>query len=87
MKAEILDEKVLSAIIEFTVDNHKLKDALAALKAASVKIDSVFSLCLISLVDADGGIPTVAIAREAGFELRLNTKTNVGLGRPLKLEV
>jgi len=42
---------------------------------------------LISLVDADGGIPTVAIAREAGFELRLNTKTNVGLGRPLKLEV
>jgi len=24
---------------------------------------------------------------KAGFELRPNTKTNVGLGRPLKLEV
>ena len=87
IKAEILDERVLSAIIEFTVDNHKLKDAFEALKDASAKIDSVFSLCLISLVDADGSIPTVAIAKQAGFELRPNTKTNVGLGRPLKLEV
>jgi hypothetical protein len=84
---EILDEKVLSAIIEFTVDNQKLKDALKVLKDASSKIDTVFSLCLISLVDADGSIPTIEIAQEAGFELRPNTKTNIGLGRPLKLEV
>ena len=87
IQKEILDEKVLSAIIEFTVENHKLKDALAALKEVSSKIDTVFSLCLISRVDDDGTIPTVAIAKDAGFELRPNTKTNVGLGRPLKQEI
>jgi Pyruvate/2-oxoacid:ferredoxin oxidoreductase delta subunit len=79
---DILDEKALSAIIEFTVDNDRLKEALTTLKEVSTQINTVFSVGLISRVGADGIIPTAAIAREAGFSPRENTKTNVGLGRP-----
>jgi Pyruvate/2-oxoacid:ferredoxin oxidoreductase delta subunit len=84
---EILDEKILSAVIEFKVKHDQLKGVLRVLKDVSAKIDTVFSVGLISRVNEDGTIPTVSIAREAGFFPRPNTKTNVGLGRPLKEEV
>ncbi|MFX0198704.1 MAG: NADH-quinone oxidoreductase subunit I [Candidatus Hodarchaeota archaeon] len=84
---DILDEKALTAIIEFTVANDRLEEALKTLKEVSTQIDTVFSVGLISRVNADGTIPTVPIAKEAGFSLRPNTKTNVGLGRPLIEEV
>jgi Pyruvate/2-oxoacid:ferredoxin oxidoreductase delta subunit len=80
---EILDEKILSGIIEFKVEYARLKDVLEAVREISGKIDSVFSLDLISRVDPDGTIPTDAITHAAGFTPRPNTKTNVGLGRPL----
>ena len=84
---DILDEKALSAIIEFTVDNDRLREALKTLKEVSTRINTVFSVGLISRVGGDGTLPTVAIAREAGFSPRPNTKTNVGLGKPLMKEV
>ena len=81
---EVLKERALSAIIEFSVKNERLEEVLKALKAVSYRIDTVFSLCLTSRVDPDGSIPVEAIARQAGFSPRPNTKTNLGLGRPLK---
>jgi hypothetical protein len=81
---DILDEKALSAIIEFAIESDRLRGALETLKEASKRIDTVFSLCLVDRVLEDGSMPNVAIAREAGFSPRANTKTNVGLGRPLK---
>ena len=84
---EVLNEAVLSAIIECKVEIGRLKAVLETLKAVAPKIGTVFSLDLISRVGADGSIPTVAIAREAGFSPRPNTKTNVGLGRPRKEDV
>ncbi|MCJ7596574.1 MAG: 4Fe-4S binding protein [Desulfobacterales bacterium] len=84
---EILGEKALSAIIEFPVKNDRLAEALKALRDVSSQIDTVFSLCLISRVYPDGSVPVASTARQAGFILRPNTKTNVGLGRPLKEEI
>jgi Pyruvate/2-oxoacid:ferredoxin oxidoreductase delta subunit len=84
---DVLDEKALSAIIEFSVNNNRLEEALKALKRVSNRIETVFSLCLISRVYPDGSIPVEAIARVAGFSPRPNTKTNVGLGRPLKEDI
>jgi NAD-dependent dihydropyrimidine dehydrogenase PreA subunit len=84
---DVLNETVLSAIIECKVEIARLKEILETIKGVAPKIETVFSLDLISRVGADGTIPTVAIARDAGFSPRLNTKTNVGLGRPLKEEV
>jgi len=84
---EVLDERVLSAIIEFIIENGRLKETLETLKDIAAHIDTVFSVALISRVGQDGRIPTVSIAKEAGFSARPNTKTNVGLGRPLIEEV
>ncbi len=83
----LLDEKVLSMIIEFSIKNERLKEVLEKIKDVSKQIDTVFSLDLISRVNEDGSIPVVPIAKEVGFAPRPNTKTNVGLGRPLKEEV
>lgn len=80
---DVLNEKVLSAMIEFKVELANLQTVLHQIKEISKKSETVFSLDLISRVNADGTIPTDAIATAAGFEPRPNTKTNVGLGRPL----
>lgn len=79
----VLEERVLSAILELKIPLERLKEVLVAVREVSTKIETVFSLDLISRVDADGRTPALAIAREAGFTPRPNTKTNVGLGRPL----
>jgi hypothetical protein len=85
-KTEVLNEKVLSAILEFKTDNDRLKDVLYAIKEVAGKIETVFSLDLISRVNPDGTIPAIEIAKDAGFSPRPNTKTNVGLGRALSQE-
>jgi len=87
IREEVLDERVLSAIIEFRIKIDKLREVLIAIRDVSMKIDTVFSLDLISRVNPDGSTPALAIAKEAGFSPRPNTKTNVGLGRPLFREV
>ena len=86
IQEDVLNEKVLSAIIECKVEIARLKEVLETLRGTAAKIETVFSLDLISRVGLDGTVPTVAIATEAGFTPRPNTKTNVGLGRPLKEE-
>jgi len=78
---EILDEKVLSAIFEFTVENERLKEVLKVIQGISSRIDSVFSLGLMSRVNEDGTIPIASIIEEAGFAARPNTKTCIGLGK------
>lgn len=82
----VLNERVLSAILELKVPVGKLRDVLVVIKEVAAKIDTAFSLDLISRVEADGTTPAVAVAQEAGFSPRPNAKTNVGLGRPLYRE-
>jgi hypothetical protein len=81
---EVLGERVLSAIVEFQVKNDQLEKALTAVQGLSTKIDTVFSVDLISRISPDGSIPTVPIAKKMGFSPSPNTKTNLGLGRPLR---
>jgi NAD-dependent dihydropyrimidine dehydrogenase PreA subunit len=83
---DVLNERVLSAIIECKVEIGRLREILDALKDVAARIHTVFSLDLISRMNPDGTMPAVEIAREAGFLPRPNTKTNVGLGRPLNEE-
>jgi len=83
MKEEILDEKVLSAIIELKTTQEKLPDLLQTLETVQRELDTVISVGVASKCLADGSIPHEAWVKKAGCTLSLNGKTNIGLGRPL----
>lgn len=85
--ADVLEEKVLSAILVFNIKNERLKEILLEIKKVSFLLDTVFSLSLVSRVEPDNSIPVIPIAQEAGFSPRPNNKTNVGLGKALLKEV
>jgi len=80
---ELLDEKVLSTIIEFTIPIGRIIGLLGVLKEVSKQIDTVFSLCFASRLNEDESTPVREILDEAGLWYAQNGKTNVGLGRPL----
>ena len=82
-KDDVLKEKVLSAIIEFSVPLEKLDQVFAGLKEVSQRIETVFSLCIASRVASNGEVPTNEIMRRNGIWFAPNGKTNVGLGRPM----
>lgn len=84
LKPEVLNEKVLSAIIEFIIPLEKLEEVLRKIKEVAPKLKTVVTMEMISRVGDDGAIPTLPIAKKVGFTPRPNTKTNVGLGRPGK---
>jgi len=83
LREDVLDEKVLSAIIEcgFSIENVKV--ALIALKEVAKDVDTVFSVDCISVVEPDGSLPVDKILSELEISRYINGKTNVGLGRPL----
>ncbi len=82
-KPEVLGERVLSLIVEFTVPVEKTNAVIATLRSIENKIDTVFSLGAITRVNADKTIPVVRALEQAGVTVRPNAKINVGLGRPL----
>jgi Pyruvate/2-oxoacid:ferredoxin oxidoreductase delta subunit len=84
LESEILNERVLSAIIELSVETDQLLDILNTIKAVDTSIQTVFSLDLISRVDEDGTIAVLPTVKDAGLTVRPNAKINVGLGRSLK---
>jgi NAD-dependent dihydropyrimidine dehydrogenase PreA subunit len=83
LKEEVLNEKVLSAIVEFSITIDKVAPVLKALREVSRQVDTVLSMNMCSLLEPDGTCPAEEAARSAGFEIRPNGKNNIGLGRPL----
>jgi hypothetical protein len=83
---EVLDEKVLSAIVEFKVPLERLAEVLRCLQEAQKQMDTVFSVDLISKVEPDDSVPVVAVIEQCGLSISVNGKHNVGLGRPAFLE-
>ncbi len=83
MRPDIMNEKVLSAIIEFKTELDKVPAFLAVLEEVQKQIDTVLSVGVASRCPADGTIPHEAVVAGAGYKLSPNGKTNLGLGRPL----
>lgn len=83
MAPELLNEKVLSAIVEFTVRTNQLPVILNRLREVAKEVDTVFSVDLICKTEEDGTVPTIAMMKELGIPLSMNGKSNCGLGRPL----
>ncbi len=83
MREEVLDEKVLSAIIEVKTKLEKIPDYLSTLQAVQKELDTVFSVGVASRCLSDGSVPHQKWVEEAGITLSPNGKTNLGMGRPL----
>ena len=82
-KEELLNEKVLSAIIEFGIETEQLPELFDILSKVEHQIESVFSLDVACLLNPDGTNPTAPYLEKSGLWVAPNGKTNVGLGRPL----
>jgi NAD-dependent dihydropyrimidine dehydrogenase PreA subunit len=83
MKDEILNEKVLSAIIEVKTTLERVPEFLHTLERIQKEIDTVISVGVASKCLPDGPIPHEEWVKKAGHALSPNGKTNIGLGRPL----
>jgi NAD-dependent dihydropyrimidine dehydrogenase PreA subunit len=84
---EILDEKLMSIIVEVKFGPERLQEVLEETKKLAKDLDTVFSISIISKVEDNGFVPILDMVKEAGFKPSVNCKTNVGLGRPLAEEV
>ena len=82
-KDDLLNERVLSAIIEFSVKLEQLPELFGILEDVSGRIDTVFSLDLATKLAPDGSVPTDPYVEQAALWIAPNGKTNVGLGRRL----
>jgi ferredoxin len=79
---EVLNERALSAIVEFEMPLEKVPALLETLRAVSEEIDTVFSLDVIGLVGPDGSNPVYDLLVSLGAQLSPNGKNNMGLGKP-----
>jgi hypothetical protein len=80
---EALDEKVLSAIVEFLIPEEMLPLVLDVLDRVAQQVDTVFVGDIISRVARDGSVPYIDVIRRRDRFLSINGKSNVGLGWPL----
>ena len=79
---EIKDERALSAIIECKIQMERVTEIYENLIEVAKEIDTVFSVDLINKCQ-DGRPPIIKTLNKAGIPVRINGKTNIGLGRPL----
>ena len=83
LKPEMLEERVLSAIIEFTVKREELRGILRTLKEVAREVDSVFCIDACTMLDPGLTVPAEVLEsiRAEGLTWRPNAKVNMGLGR------
>ncbi len=80
---EVRNERLLSIIIEGTIPEQDFAAVIAALRRVETEINTVFSLGVISRVDAHGHAPFLNQLDRLGLQSPMRGKVNVGLGRPL----
>jgi len=80
---EILQERVLSAIVEFKIHFDQLDYILKLLRRILPGLDTVASVSLIGCYAEDGRIPVEEFLIQNEIPFYPNAKVNIGLGRPL----
>ncbi len=83
LKEEFLNVHLLSIIVEGSCPMENFPRVIEALREVSGRIDTVFSLGVISRVDANGYSPVLEQMDKVGLPRPIRGKVNVGLGRPL----
>lgn len=83
LREDIINERVLSCIIESRVALENLEKTIEAVKQVSIEIDTVFSFSLVTRMEDGFKSPLEPILKRTGLQARPNAKINIGLGRPL----
>lgn len=79
---EIKEQRVLSAIIEFKIQDKKLPQILEVIRKVDKEIDTVFSVGIVSRIKDNNTKEIMNRVSQLGFQVRPNAKINIGLGRP-----
>jgi ferredoxin len=81
LREEILNEKVMSAILEIKTSVDRIEEIIGIVKEVEKQVDTVVVLGVGVRCDSNGDDPIVApILEKLGYELH-RAKTNIGLGR------
>ena len=83
VKPEFRNEKVLSAILEFKIPEHRLEHVVRQLLPVLADLDTVVSWGLVSRFAENGALPVRTKLQALGVPARPNAKINMGLGRPV----
>lgn len=86
IRQDIINEKVISVIIEFIVPQKKISKVMATLEKVSGEIDTIFALELIQRTEENGSVSMIKELEELGYSPHENGKVCIGLGRQLKNE-
>ena len=86
LNPEVLNEKVLSVMIEGIVMLEQLPQAIKNLNEVKSKINSVFSLDVIARMEPDGTMAVDKVLKELNLKPYVDGKNNLGLGRPIAKE-
>ncbi len=83
LKPELLGERVLSAIIEMSVDKTRLAEILQVIREVIPELDSVITLDVVTMLGPGLTVPPDVLdsIESEGFRWRPNAKINMGLGR------
>ena len=80
IREDILDEKVLSCIVEFKTRLGKVPPTLETIRSVSATLDTVVCVGVSTACDAQGGEPLAALLQEEGYDF-WRAKVNLGMGR------
>jgi len=83
LRQDVLDQHLLSIIIEGKAPLDRLEPVLQALREVESRVDTVFSVGLVMRAD-EGLSPRLReVLDRLGIPYPFRAKVNVGLGRPL----
>jgi NADPH-dependent glutamate synthase beta subunit-like oxidoreductase len=82
LREDILNEKVMSCVVEMVFPMERLEEVLGCLREATNKISTVVSVCNIGRAEPDGSYELRRKLDDLGIPYYINGKQNAGLGRP-----
>jgi len=78
---DLMDRRILSAIIEVKISSSDIEEFIRFIKRISKDIKTAFSIGFICRFDEDGEIPIWKLLTRMGLPPAPNAKINLGLGR------
>jgi len=81
IREEVLDQYIMSGIIEFKIPRRKLKTVLKTIQEVESQVQTVFTVGIITIFSEDGSLPVIVELEKAGYHIAPQAKINIGLGK------